>query len=387
MTPLRAPNRIYRAARSQGRPCSRPLGRCRRAPSRLLATVLFGALRNVLLLACMLHASHLYAKNHGAQMTVHLQKLADFKDDYGQKLAFSRDGQMWASSRPGTTFLWKGTTLWKQLERGIHIGGLQFSSDGHSLYIGSSVYDITAQRWIDPIVPPVLYTYELQNQGAREDFFTAYNEVVTPEADELILNARYRARKLRNAQEEYKGPSSRILLLQRNPLRVKRVLLDERRHSEWNTTDVNRQFIAISDGFKIVIWDRQTGQKLTELKKPVGMIRQILFSPDGKLLVGISGNPDHLIVLWETTRWSEIYAWSGHTAAIGAVAFEPQRPVLITGGNDHRICFWSTENGHLLYSHLQANSINGIVTNYAGDRLLISSADPGKSAIDLYLLK
>ncbi len=43
---LRAPNRTYCASRSQGRPSSRPVGRCGRAPSRsgLLATVLLGAL-------------------------------------------------------------------------------------------------------------------------------------------------------------------------------------------------------------------------------------------------------------------------------------------------------------------------------------------------------
>ncbi|MFE4089039.1 WD40 repeat domain-containing protein [Streptomyces sp. YIM B13502] len=94
----------------------------------------------------------------------------------------------------------------------------------------------------------------------------------------------------------------------------------------------------------VQLWDVRTRQMIHEpLECPGDMVTEMAFSPDGRILVAISGDrvsadpedPDFHFSIWETATWAELpRPQIGHNGHVTASAFSPDSRLFATGGTD-----------------------------------------------------
>lgn len=91
-----------------------------------------------------------------------------------------------------------------------------------------------------------------------------------------------------------------------------------------------------------------TGQKPRHiLKGHTGHINDLVFSPDGKLLIVAAGEAGLLgeVTLWQTETWKRQAQWRGHGDHLYAVAISPDGRTLATGSYDQKILLWNLKSG------------------------------------------
>jgi WD40 repeat protein len=114
----------------------------------------------------------------------------------------------------------------------------------------------------------------------------------------------------------------------------------------------------------ITFWDTEWFARIGEpVKSTLGMIYDLAFSPDGKILASDGGGPnprDKAIVLWNARNRTQIKTLIGHSDAVVSVDFNLDGTILASGSADNTIALWkiiSDENenipdylpmGHLL---------------------------------------
>jgi len=93
----------------------------------------------------------------------------------------------------------------------------------------------------------------------------------------------------------------------------------------------------------VIVWDAQTRQPLRTLESGVN-INAVAFSPDGALLATGGGaattSPDYAIRLWDAASGEALAQLIGHTAPVGALAFNAAGTVLVSAGEDRSVRFW-----------------------------------------------
>ena len=99
---------------------------------------------------------------------------------------------------------------------------------------------------------------------------------------------------------------------------------------------------------RLIFWDATS-----EAPKPQhtieahdGWVRAVAVSPDGNLLA-TCGN-DHLVKLWDATDGRHVDTLAGHAHHVYNVAFDPVRPVLISGDLKGVVCEWDLASGEEL---------------------------------------
>ena len=110
--------------------------------------------------------------------------------------------------------------------------------------------------------------------------------------------------------------------------------------------DGKRIVTAASDG-ELRIWDVAMGTSLVTIKGPREGVRALALSPDGKKAV-ISGGPGYRCVLIDLETKKEIRSFTGHTAAVHALAFSPDGTRLLSGSDDRTVRLWDTADGREL---------------------------------------
>ncbi|MXY99877.1 hypothetical protein F4Y93_04220 [Candidatus Poribacteria bacterium] len=94
------------------------------------------------------------------------------------------------------------------------------------------------------------------------------------------------------------------------------------------------------------LWDTDTNEQLTILRKHTGWTNTLAFSPNGEKLA--SGSTDKTVNLWDTETGKLITTFKGHLNSIAALSFSPDGKTLASASADGAIKFWNTENGNLL---------------------------------------
>src|SRR5262249_46802753 len=69
------------------------------------------------------------------------------------------------------------------------------------------------------------------------------------------------------------------------------------------------------------------------------------FSPDGRWLAVGRGADDKTVVLWDTRTWKRSAPWSGHRAAINAVAFSRDGQRFASVSADRAVCVGRVATG------------------------------------------
>lgn len=93
-----------------------------------------------------------------------------------------------------------------------------------------------------------------------------------------------------------------------------------------------------SDG-ALTFWDCKTGRETLTLKGHKSLVREIVFSPDGRTVATASW--DHTARLWEATTGREIGVLRGHKEGVEAIAFSADGRTLATGSADDTIKLWN----------------------------------------------
>jgi WD40 repeat protein len=115
----------------------------------------------------------------------------------------------------------------------------------------------------------------------------------------------------------------------------------------------HHQIVFSPDGKTLVggttghCWDVATGKELRSFdwmnpESPLA-VRMVAFSPDGKLVA--TGDPEGAIRLWDAATGKEIGPRKGHQGAITSVAYSPDGKTLISGSADRTVGLWDVATG------------------------------------------
>ncbi|MFN6496773.1 MAG: AAA family ATPase [Nostoc sp. DedQUE01] len=105
------------------------------------------------------------------------------------------------------------------------------------------------------------------------------------------------------------------------------------------------------------------------------LIRSVVFSPDGQMLV--SASDDNTLRLWDVSSGKPIgEPLQGHEAAVGSVAFHPNGQMLVSGSADNTLRLWDISGsaiGEPLQGHLGA--ISSLAFSPDGQMIVSGSSD------------
>lgn len=88
----------------------------------------------------------------------------------------------------------------------------------------------------------------------------------------------------------------------------------------------------------IALWETATGKKRLHIAPNDGQVKQIAFSPDGRLLA--SACEWETIRLWDAWTGKEIGQFTGHRGPIKTLSFASDCKTLASGGEDNTILIW-----------------------------------------------
>jgi len=116
------------------------------------------------------------------------------------------------------------------------------------------------------------------------------------------------------------------------------------------------------DGW-IKLWDKTNGQVIQFSSYNPNGVRSVKFSSNGDY--AISGSWD-LVRLWNVYTGQEIKSFSGHRGRVMSVVFSHNERYILSCGEDKTIKLWEVSTGKLLFTRIQMNQDDWIVTTPDG---------------------
>lgn len=111
----------------------------------------------------------------------------------------------------------------------------------------------------------------------------------------------------------------------------------------------------------VKIFEARSNKLIRRLEGHPGIVRAIVFSPDGKIIA--SGGGDKLIRFWDPQTGTVTKTLADHTEKITALAFSGDGRRLISGSEDDTIKIWNVADGRLMRSITTFTSeTNGVKT-------------------------
>lgn len=97
---------------------------------------------------------------------------------------------------------------------------------------------------------------------------------------------------------------------------------------------------SLADQDPFCLRDLATGRELIRLNGNDSMVRSLVFSRDGNLL--ITGHENGKLLIWDIQGGIQIREFPGHYEAANCVTFSPDGNMLATGGNEGLIYLWDS---------------------------------------------
>jgi WD40 repeat protein/HEAT repeat protein len=148
-----------------------------------------------------------------------------------------------------------------------------------------------------------------------------------------------------------------------------------------------KQLLSGSDDKLLVLWNAGTGKRILQLKGHTNAPNQVVFSPNGRL--ALSGGMDHSARLWDLDGGRQLRDFTGHGDIVWAVAFSADGRLALTGGGlhhtdlgfvagsrDHDVRLWDVREAKELKRFTgHPAAVTALAFNGDGSRFLSGSQD------------
>ena len=139
--------------------------------------------------------------------------------------------------------------------------------------------------------------------------------------------------------------------------------------AQW-TPDGSR--IVSASPSEVLVWNTITGHTILTIPSTSSGIA--VLSPDGKHLAFI--NRDDKVQVWDAVTGRKLLTYSGHSAAVQAIAWSPGSQHIVSASEDGVVQVWDAITGRTLYSyHLVSSSVQNLIWSPNGKLIATSSDD------------
>jgi WD40 repeat protein len=282
-----------------------------------------------------------------------------------EKVAFSSDGNLFASASVGTVGLWD-VDMSKKWSHAGHDGqnvlNVAFSPD--SKHLASSSSDKTVILW------DVASGEQKKTLSGHEDEIEGL--AFSPTDDTLLVSAS------RDKTIRFWDIGVKPLVPRGDQLSDTAKVMDV-------AFSPDGTFLASSNyAGGLQLWDVETRQPVGDpLTGHAKSVRGIAFSPDGKRIA--SASDDRKIGLWNlenprqpTPFWSS-RVFRGHDGGVASVIFSPNGERLASAGYDSTIRLWNVENSEQVGSPLTEHTDSVVTLAFNRDGSLLASGSNDKT--------
>jgi WD40 repeat protein len=286
--------------------------------------------------------------------------IADLTGPYGTRLAFDAEGKRWALADSRSVQLGRDGTLEQKLTAPDVPHDVVWSADGARLFACPMSYELGASAWQKLPGLGKAMTSGLAEPPPPEQLGVV---AATCSADgkDLIIATRFAPTRELGAEDSYRGPDERVLVLdERRALRGE-LYAGER---ETRALAIGRQLLA-AGGTVVQVWDRGSLRKVSELPHKL-VARALAFNAAGDRLAVLTA--DGAVSLWDPTSGQLLKSFAAHQGDGYAIAFHPTRPLLATGGQDGQLKLWALD-GTLVHEEPMGGWVQAVAFSASGTRL------------------
>jgi WD40 repeat protein/serine/threonine protein kinase len=126
----------------------------------------------------------------------------------------------------------------------------------------------------------------------------------------------------------------------------------------------------------VVVKESAGGDTIGEMTPHMGLLTSAAYSPDGRLLVLASGDPDRLLEVWDSDLKTRHAILLGHRDDVNTLAVSPDGTTLASGSKDETIRLWRLPGGEpldILRGHTA--TVQALVFTPDGKTLISGSDD------------
>jgi uncharacterized protein YjiK len=132
------------------------------------------------------------------------------------------------------------------------------------------------------------------------------------------------------------------------------------------------KLLAVATSIGIYFYDTNTLAEVRIIESN-SSLTSVAFSPDGSLLA--SGSDDEAVILWHLSDGSQMRRLAGHTNWVSSVAFSPDGDMLASGSGDGTVILWRVSDGSQLRTLAGRISIYSVAFSPDGGLLASGSGD------------